>query len=307
MFGITINQKLNRVYRVDRWEEKMKIILDCDNTMGVPRCDVDDAMALLYLLGKKEAELLAVTTTFGNNDIDTVHKMTKQLLSDIGRADLPLYKGSAQADAQSEAGQNLARLAREHRGELSILAVGSTTNLRSAYLNDPDFFDYLKQIVLMGGITETLIVGNQQMDELNLSVDHRSTLLMLEKAGKVSTMTGNHCLATLFTRKEFQQNLSGSPLGEYILEKTAYWFDYNERDYDLEGFYNWDITSAIYLMRPDLFEDHWVEVALCEQNLSKGLLLPPENADQKTARINLPTIRDIAAFKKEAYQILGRS
>lgn len=285
----------------------MKIILDCDNTMGVPRCDVDDAMALLYLLGKEEAELLAVTTTYGNSDIDTVYKMTERLLADIERKDLPLYKGSREADAQSEAGQHLARLARAHRGEISVLAVGSTTNLHSAYLSDPEFFDNVKQIVFMGGITETLIVGSQQMDEMNLSIDHRSTLLILEKCKHVSTMTGNNCLATLFTREEFIQDLSGSERGEYILEKTKYWFDYNESDYDLEGFYNWDITSAIFLMRPDIFESHPTVIALKEEDLKKGLLLPPSDPSEKTAVVDLPTIKDIAAFKKEAYGALRRS
>lgn len=284
----------------------MKMILDFDNTMGVPKCDVDDAMALLYLLGKSDAEIVAITTTYGNNTLDTVHRVTENLLKEIGREDIPLYKGSEQPDKDSEAAEHMARLAREYRGELSVLSVGSTTNMHSAYLRDEDFFDHLKEIVLMGGITELLIVGSQQMDELNLSVDYRSTLKMLSHAKKVSTMTGNNCLATLFTRKEFLENLSGSTLGEYILEKTAYWFDYNESDYDLEGFYNWDITSAIYLMRPELFDDHPTEIALNEENLKRGLLLPPTKDGEKTAIINLPTIKDVSEFKKEAYKTLRR-
>jgi len=30
-----------------------KVIFDCDNTMGVRDCDVDDGLALVYLLGKE--------------------------------------------------------------------------------------------------------------------------------------------------------------------------------------------------------------------------------------------------------------
>lgn len=35
-----------------------KIIHDCDCTFGINGCDVDDGLALLYLLGDPEAEVL---------------------------------------------------------------------------------------------------------------------------------------------------------------------------------------------------------------------------------------------------------
>ena len=44
-----------------------KIIHDCDCTFGINGCDVDDGLALLYLLGDGQAEVLGVTTTYGNN------------------------------------------------------------------------------------------------------------------------------------------------------------------------------------------------------------------------------------------------
>ena len=44
-----------------------QIIFDCDSTAGIPGYPMDDALALFYLLGRpQEAEVLAVTCTFGN-------------------------------------------------------------------------------------------------------------------------------------------------------------------------------------------------------------------------------------------------
>ena len=40
-----------------------KIIHDCDCTFGINGCDVDDGLALLYLLGDPEAEVLGVTNS----------------------------------------------------------------------------------------------------------------------------------------------------------------------------------------------------------------------------------------------------
>ena len=208
-----------------------KIILDCDNTIGIPNCDVDDAMALFYLLGKDEADLLAITTTYGNSDISTVHSNTKRLLREIGRTDIALYRGSEKIDCGSDAARAIAKLSEEHRGELSILAVGATTNLCSALHYDPKALDGV-DLVLMGGITEPLIVGSRPMDELNLSVDARATLEVLNKTKKATILTGNNCLATIFSRSEFEKNLCHTEQGRYILESTRYWFDYNESDYE---------------------------------------------------------------------------
>ena len=52
--------------------DKLRLIMDCDCTRGVPGCDVDDGLALMYVLGCPEAELLGVTCSFGNNAQDTV-------------------------------------------------------------------------------------------------------------------------------------------------------------------------------------------------------------------------------------------
>ena len=36
------------------------VIFDCDNTLGVKDCDVDDGLALLYLLGCEEVTVHGV-------------------------------------------------------------------------------------------------------------------------------------------------------------------------------------------------------------------------------------------------------
>ena len=51
-----------------------QIIFDCDSTAGIPGYPMDDALALFYLLGRpQEAEVLAVTCTFGNGTTEQVY------------------------------------------------------------------------------------------------------------------------------------------------------------------------------------------------------------------------------------------
>ncbi|WP_346663412.1 nucleoside hydrolase [uncultured Merdimonas sp.] len=278
-----------------------KILFDCDNTFGVPDCDVDDGLALLYLLGDPKAELLGVTATYGNNCLDTVYDTSRKMLKELGREDIPLKKGGpAKGDYDSEAASFLAETAARFPGEVSILATGSLTNLCGAYKKDSRFFENIKEIVLMGGITEPLVFEKKVMDELNFSCDPHATYLTLTLGKKVSVVTGNHCLKVLFTRQEYRDRLFSSDRegAVYIRTRTDYWFGYNEEDYGIPGFYNWDVTAAVYLMHPELFTDHRETLQLSEEDLQTGFLRREAGG---TTRLNLPQIGEEQAFKDNIY------
>ena len=66
------------------------VILDCDNALGLPGRDVDDALALLFLLRQPDVQLRAVTTCFGNAPLDGVLRVTRRLLPLLERPLLPL-------------------------------------------------------------------------------------------------------------------------------------------------------------------------------------------------------------------------
>ena len=46
--------------------KKTRILVDTDPNMWVPRRDVDDALALLFLLASPEVEIEGITVNFGN-------------------------------------------------------------------------------------------------------------------------------------------------------------------------------------------------------------------------------------------------
>ena len=89
---------------------KRKIIFDCDNTMGLLNCDVDDGLALLCILANKEVELLAITTSFGNNKTEIVYKNTKAMIADLN-LDIPIYLGALEPmDYDNEASKFIAKM-----------------------------------------------------------------------------------------------------------------------------------------------------------------------------------------------------
>ena len=277
-----------------------RIIFDCDNTMGVIDCDVDDGLALMYLLGCPDAEVLGITATFGNNKVDVVMDCTERLLNDLGRTDIPLKKGgAARGEYDSEAADFLVETVNRYPGEVSILATGSLTNLGGAYRKDNTFFDKVKEIVLMGGITSPLVFEKKIMDELNFSCDPEASFDVLAKGHDVSIATGNNCLKVLFEKEEYKTLFkTGSVAAEYIQRETDYYYQYNENDYGIMGFYNWDVTAAVYLMHPELFTDRKRKFKLSVEDLKTGFL---RESEENNGVLNLPEIGEEYPFKKNIY------
>ena len=124
------------------------VIFDCDNTYGVPDCDVDDGLTLIYLLGNKNVNLLGVTTTYGNNKVEVVYPNTLKMIKELKVEKLPVLEGGKNPqDLDHEASDYLVEMANKYERELSILATGSLTNLYGAYLKDNTFFDKVKESI----------------------------------------------------------------------------------------------------------------------------------------------------------------
>ena len=182
----------------------MKVILDCDNTFGIPDHDVDDGLALLYLLGREDVDLVGVTCALGNADVDTVFRNTERFLQEIGRPEIPHFRGGSPDQPDSPAARFLADTVGKNPGEITLLATGALTNLYGAHLCDPAFFQRLSGVVTMGGVTSPLVIGGHSLDELNFSCDPRATHAVLSSPVRTTVITGNLCLQALFGDTEFR-------------------------------------------------------------------------------------------------------
>ncbi|MBR6956875.1 MAG: nucleoside hydrolase, partial [Erysipelotrichaceae bacterium] len=66
---------------------RTKVILDVDT-------GIDDALAIAFLLGKKEVDVIGITTCFGNVTVQTATENTLNLLHLLGRDDIKVYPGA---------------------------------------------------------------------------------------------------------------------------------------------------------------------------------------------------------------------
>ncbi|HAU38221.1 MAG TPA: nucleoside hydrolase [Phycisphaerales bacterium] len=149
-------------------EPTEKVLLDTD--IGT---DIDDALALAYLLCEPRCELVGVTTVSG--EAHRRAEMVSAVCRHVGRTDVPIHVGcdramivdlpqkdAAQASALGSRARQaftpgntaiefLRRTIRENPGQITLLAIGPMTNVGVLFATDPEIPALLKQLVLMCG------------------------------------------------------------------------------------------------------------------------------------------------------------
>jgi len=270
--------------------------------------DVDDTLAFLFFLGREDIELLGVSSVFGNSSLEDTYSTTEKMLEDFHLKDkLPHKKGAAEAgDYDTEAADFLAEKAAEHKGEITLIAIGAMSNLYAAWKIDNDFFKNLKEVIVMGGITDPLEVGDEVIDELNFASDPEAAEKVLKADVTLAVMSGNLCLAARFGEKSWRRTnrSKNKPVRAYIKDKIKHWYDYSSEMIGLSGFYMWDVVAAVYMVSPEIFPYNKRKVVSTVEDLKYGII-KTEKADGMLADpgiINLPTtILDTKRFKDIAF------
>ena len=280
------------------------VIFDCDSTVGLPGKPMDDALALLYLLGRREeAEILGITCTFANGTAAEVYRSTAGLLREIGYTSIPLLRGAEFGeDPRSEAARFIVETVKGYPGEVTLVAIGSLTNLYGAYLLDNTLFDKVKEIVLMGGYTAPVLYHGFHLEELNFSVNPEAAACVLNQGHNISILTGNNTLEPSYLPKEeFIAKMSGGSDGaRYIAEKCGYRFDDQGNRYGNPISYCWDVVAAVYLLHPELFEDAPTHCFVTEHGMHAGWL-GVTDAAKDTVVLNLPRVKNLTAYRQEMY------
>lgn len=296
-----------------------KVIYDCDNTMGLDNRDIDDGLALVYLVENKDVELLGVCTTYANDSLEYVHKQTLELVEDLG-INLNVYKGRGKFEMNdytgfgykrfeddgnfesNEAAKFIVEMANKYPNEIDLLATGSMQNLYDAYMIDNEIGEKLNSVVLMGGITGDLYFGDKIMKELNFSVCPKGAEGAIKKYKNVSILTGNRCMDVEFGTNELDKvkALGNNIKNEFIINKIEKWMREFKEKYNYDSIVLWDVIAAIYLMNPDMFRDDFMSVVSTEEDLFEGRLVEGISA----ARINIPVVLDDNKVNDEMIKVV---
>lgn len=224
------------------------MILDCDT-------GVDDAMALLYLLGSDRAEVVGVSTVFGNISAAQAATNSLRVLELAGAAGIPVARGTETTirgdvpvlaphvhgddglgnsnlpepvgRVANETGPELiVRLARENPGEIHLIATGPLSNLAIALGIEPRLTELIPRITVMGGAADA--PGNQSpAAEANILHDPEAAQAVLSAPWHVTLVPLDVTMREIIT-EDHRERLAnaGNPIASFVARITDFYFDF---------------------------------------------------------------------------------
>ncbi|MGN6030923.1 MAG: nucleoside hydrolase [Thermomicrobiales bacterium] len=289
----------------------VRVVLDTD--IGT---DVDDCLALAFLLGSPEIQLDAITTVYA--DVALRARMTRKLLSLRGgdAARIPVYEGisapllglepiywpghegvgllDADEDARFAAGPDqhavdfLVDHVLAHPGEIHLLAIGPLTNVAAAITREPRFAASLKHLTIMGGWFAVTPTSSRGPAEHNIICDPEAAHIVLSSEAPMSLVPLDVTLRALIDQSGVEAlRAKGTPYHDAVAQQLA----------DYPGFvarggntFLHDPLAAATLVRPEIL--HWTDLAVrVELNgtftTAMTVGFPPSDDRPATARVAL--------------------
>ncbi|ALM52636.1 nucleoside hydrolase [Halomonas huangheensis] len=242
---------------------------------------VDDAQAIAIALRHPEIELLGMTTTFGNVDVETAthnalllaqlagddipvaqgaacpmvkprHPAPKHIHGDNGLGNIELPEVTGQADPRSAA-QFIVDTVNQRPGEVTLVAVGPLGNLAAALQLDPAITGKVKNVIVMGGsIREG---GNvTPVAEANIFNDAHAAQRVLTAAWPL-TLVGldvtHRCVLTPAHMARIES--AQGKLGKVLAGSYAFYREFYRGALGIDGCCPHDSVALAWLVKPELF------------------------------------------------------
>lgn len=295
-------------------KQEKKVILDTD--IG---SDIDDAVALAYLLKHPQCHLMGITTVSGQ-PVERA-KLASALCIAAGKPDIPIYPGTespilaaqkqpeaiqapalanwkhASSFPKGEAVEFLRRTIRQNPGEISLLAIGPMTNIGLLFATDPEIPGLLKELVLMCGVFENEI-PHLPHGEWNAVCDPHATAVVYRARSRVHRSIGLDVTYQVRLSPEEVEQRFTAPILQPVKDFARLWF----RHAGAMVFH--DPLAAATLFRQDIcgFESGQVDVDLESRYVSGMTLFRRENNGPHQVAVTV----DRDAFLQEYFDVVGR-
>jgi len=273
------------------------VLLDTD-----PGSDIDDAVALAYLLRQPRCDLLGVTTVSG--DVAKRAAIIEIVCAAAGRTDIPIHAGRnlplAQGPGQpfvphyesvahlphrtdyapNQAVDFLRTAIRQRPGEVVLLTIGPYSNVGTLFALDPEIPSLLHGLVSMGG---RFLGGDYS--EWNTTRDPVATAITYATPRPDHLSIGlDVTLQATMDADEVKARFTG-PLLETVLKMAHKWFEHSGQ------IIFHDPLAAALIFEPQLCETTSGQVSI---ELPTGLthFTPGEGPDRVAHSVDVPAFFD---------------
>lgn len=237
------------------------VILDTD--IG---SDVDDLLALVFILRSSELALHGVTTVYG--DTKRRARLAKVACDMLGRSELPIVPGAekplsgrqvywAGIEGEGISGLEEVKLEREdgaedfllseaeaRQGELEILAIGPLTNIARVVDREPRFTRWIKHLYIMGG------TYFDERPEHNVRCDAVAAAKVFGSGLPITALGLDVTMIPSIREKDVVRLEAAShPVSHFVAEQIRRWWLFRHANQN----HPHDPLAALAMERPDLF------------------------------------------------------
>jgi purine nucleosidase len=259
---------------------------------------VDDAQAIAIALRHPEIELLGMTTTYGNVDVE-VATHNALLLAELAGREVPVAQGAAgplikdrhpppahihgtnglgdielpavhgEADPRGAA-RFILDTVNARPGEVTLVTVGPVGNLAAVLQLDPTVVERVRRVVVMGGsireggnvtpVAEANMFNDPDAAARVLTADWPLTLVGLDVTHRC-VLTSAH-----MARIEAGQGA----LGKVLAGSYAFYRDFYREFLGIDGCCPHDSCALAWLLRPELFTTERGHLNVATQGAAEG-------------------------------------
>jgi len=287
--------------------EPIKVIIDTDVAMGYKGHDVDDGLALLIALNSPELEIVGITASWGNHSQDKTCKKAKEIVEVTGNTHIPVHCGASgyrDLGKPTPASRFIAETVKADPGGITLLVIGTTTNVATAMMNDPEVAPAIKDIYSMGGT-----LSRKKHDwpywaflDLNYGANVKAARVLIDSDVPFHMAHSALCIETTITPERYERMVTTAPyMRDYLEEQTRSWFKLRflvGPAPGIEGVVPWDVTALAMLLHPEWFEHNHVKGHIDHKGWGfKTVRIEDDNVPAEEADFNAPdTVIDKDAF-----------
>jgi len=299
----------------------IRLILDTD--IGT---DVDDCLALAFIMGSPELELEGVTCVYG--DVLLRARMVRKLLRLAGRPDVPVMIGASQTllgirdihweghegAGLLEPGDNerppepehavdfIVRTVMEQPGQIHLLAIGPLTNVALALRREPALFDNLAGLTIMGGVFRGPGRFNLPVVEHNIRCDPEAARVVLTTDFPYRLVPLDVTSRVLIRRADVEQcGLGGTPFLDAVATQLALYPRFARNGQTLLH----DPLATALILQPELATWEQMQIEVETQGRVTTALTIGTTANHETAPTAPAVALDIDSARAEAF-VLSR-
>ena len=299
---------------------KIKMIIDCDT-------GIDDALAISYILSNPDIELLGITATYGNIDVDSSALNSLRIAELFGRKDIRVYKGAEHSwdceryiksphldrihgnnglgnvDLKGPEGRPedmsaidfIIECAKRYGSDLHLVCVGPLNNLALCLKKDEEAIKMIGDITIMGGALT--VRGNRDIyGEANIADDPAAARYVFESPIRLNIVPLDATLKTMFRVNDIKDWSDIGPQGKALLAIAEYYYRGEYENEDVGGAMH-DPLAAFASYDPSIITN-WFDCNLTVEPTGRMIGTFEElNLKEKRHRVALDV--DAQRFTKE--------